>query len=96
MQHIDSGSTLRNFKLTISYDGRQFHGWQIQNNAMTVQEAFQTALSKIIGDDFDLKGCSRTDSGVHANMYCISLKTSKIYQSIFAGRYRRYRCSGGG
>ena len=29
MQHIDSGSTLRNFKLTISYDGRQFHGWQI-------------------------------------------------------------------
>lgn len=76
MQHIDSGSTLRNFKLTISYDGRQFHGWQIQNNAMTVQEAFQTALSKIIGDDFDLKGCSRTDSGVHANMYCISLKTS--------------------
>ena len=64
MQHIDSGSTLRNFKLTISYDGRQFHGWQIQNNAMTVQEAFQTALSKIIGDDFDLKGCSRTDSGV--------------------------------
>ncbi len=76
MQHIDSGSTLRNFKLTISYDGRKFHGWQIQNNAMTVQEAFQNALSKIIGDDFDLKGCSRTDSGVHANMYCISLKTS--------------------
>lgn len=42
---------------------------------MTVQEAFQTALSKIIGNDFDVKGCSRTDSGVHANMYCISLKT---------------------
>ena len=76
MQHIDSGSALRNFKLTISYDGRQFHGWQIQNNAMTVQEAFQNALSKIIGSDFDLNGCSRTDSGVHANMYCISLKTT--------------------
>ena len=75
MQHIDSGSTLRNFKHTMSYDGRHVHGRQIQNNAMTVQEAFQTALSKIIGDDFDLKGCSRTDSGVHANMYCISLKT---------------------
>ena len=55
--------------------GKEFHGWQIQQNAMTVQEAFQTALSKIIGDDFDVKGCSRTDSGVHANMYCISLKT---------------------
>lgn len=67
---------LRNLLLTISYDGRQFHGWQIQQNAYTVQEAFQTALSKIIGDGFDLKGCSRTDSGVHANMYCISLKTA--------------------
>ena len=75
MQHIPACGSLRNLLLTISYDGKEFHGWQIQQNAMTVQEAFQTALSKIIGDDFDVKGCSRTDSGVHANMYCISLKT---------------------
>ncbi len=66
----------RNLLVTISYDGRNFHGWQIQQNAYTVQEAFQTALQKIIGDDFDIKGCSRTDSGVHANMYCISVKTT--------------------
>ena len=75
MQHIPACGSLRNLLLTISYDGKEFHGWQIQQNAMTVQEAFQTALSKIIGNDFDVKGCSRTDSGVHANMYCISLKT---------------------
>ena len=75
MQHISACGSLRNLLLTISYDGKEFHGWQIQQNAMTVQEAFQTALSKIIGNDFDVKGCSRTDSGVHANMYCISLKT---------------------
>ena len=75
MQHIPACGSLRNLLLTISYDGKKFHGWQIQQNAMTVQEAFQTALSKIIGNDFDVKGCSRTDSGVHANMYCISLKT---------------------
>ena len=36
----------------------------------------QTALTKIIGADFDVKGCSRTDSGVHANMYCVSVKTA--------------------
>lgn len=36
--------------------------------------SFQNALRKIIGDNFDVKGCSRTDSGVHANMYCISIK----------------------
>ncbi len=76
MQHIPDERDLRNLLLTISYDGRQFHGWQIQQNAYTVQEAFQTALTKIIGEGFDLKGCSRTDTGVHANMYCISLKTT--------------------
>ena len=49
MQHIPACGSLRNLLLTISYDGKKFHGWQIQQNAMTVQEAFQTALSKIIG-----------------------------------------------
>lgn len=70
------GASHRNVKITIAYDGSLYHGWQVQANAMTVQEEFQNALSKIIGDDFDVKGCSRTDSGVHANMYCIGLKTS--------------------
>lgn len=76
MQHIHSGSNLRNLLVKISYDGKNFHGWQIQQNALTVQEVFQKSLEKIIGEDFDVKGCSRTDSGVHANMYCISVKTT--------------------
>lgn len=75
MQPSFQSRNIRNLLLTICYDGRHFHGWQIQQNAFTVQEAFQTALTKIIGDCFDLKGCSRTDTGVHANMYCISVKT---------------------
>lgn len=66
---------MRNLLLTISYDGKAFHGWQIQKNALAVQEVFQKALYNIIGGYADIKGCSRTDSGVHANMYCISLKT---------------------
>lgn len=65
---------LRNLLVTICYDGSQFHGWQIQQNAVTVQEVFQKSLQKIIGDDFEVKGCSRTDSGVHANMYCVSVR----------------------
>lgn len=76
MQYSADSGSIRNLLLTICYDGRAFHGWQIQQNAYTVQEAFQTALRKIIGDGFDLKGCSRTDTGVHANCYCISLKTA--------------------
>ncbi len=74
MQHISSDSVLRNLLVTISYDGRSFHGWQIQQNGITVQEVFQNALRNIVGEFYDLKGCSRTDSGVHANMYCISVK----------------------
>lgn len=66
---------MRNLLLTISYDGSNYHGWQIQNNAITVQEVFQKAVEKVFCEKLDIKGCSRTDSGVHANMYCLSLKT---------------------
>ena len=65
---------MRNVLLSMCYDGTNYHGWQIQKNALTVQEVFQNALLKILNEDVDIKGCSRTDSGVHANMYCISVK----------------------
>ena len=76
MQHILPDDGLRNLLITISYDGSHYHGWQIQKNALTVQEVFQDSLFKIISEVPDIKGCSRTDSGVHANMYCISMKTT--------------------
>lgn len=66
---------MRNLLITISYDGSKFHGWQVQENAYTVQEAFQAALIKILGVQPEIKACSRTDTGVHARMFCISLKT---------------------
>lgn len=75
LQFKDPKCNIRNILVTISYDGKLYHGWQIQKNAVSVQEVFQKALYKIIGQAVDLKGCSRTDSGVHANMYCISFKT---------------------
>lgn len=66
---------MRNLLLTICYDGSQYHGWQIQQNAVSVQQVFQEALFRVIGERPDIKGCSRTDSFVHARRYCISLKT---------------------
>ena len=60
--------------MTLQYCGKNLHGWQIQENAVTVQEVFQEALFQIIHERPDIKGCSRTDSGVHANMYCVSMK----------------------
>lgn len=76
MQCISTaGSKVRNLKITISYDGKELHGWQIQKNAVTVQQRFQEAVCQVLGYTPDIKGCSRTDTGVHANMYVISMKT---------------------
>lgn len=75
MQSVAPINQMRNLKITISYDGKDLHGWQIQKNALTVQECFQNALRSVIGHTPDIKGCSRTDTGVHAKMYVISMKT---------------------
>ncbi len=66
---------MRRLLFTIQYDGSAYHGWQVQSNALTVQEVFQNAVEKVFCSRLDVKGCSRTDSGVHANMYCVSLDT---------------------
>ncbi|XOQ45805.1 MAG: tRNA pseudouridine synthase A [Thermocaproicibacter melissae] len=66
---------MRNLLLTLRYDGSNYHGWQIQQNAVTVQQVFQEALAKILGECPDVKGCSRTDSFVHALEFCVSFKT---------------------
>lgn len=66
---------MRNLLLTLSFDGSAYHGWQVQENAATVQQALQDALEHICGVRDNIVGCSRTDSGVHANMYCCNLRT---------------------
>lgn len=79
MQQNKNILNTRNIVINLSYDGARYHGWQIQKNALTVQEVFQNSLEKIINQKVDIKGCSRTDTGVHANMYAVSFKTcSKI------------------
>lgn len=70
------GLVLRNIALTLSYVGTNYHGWQIQENAVTIQEVFQKALYKILKERVDIKGCSRTDTGVHANMYVVNFHTT--------------------
>lgn len=66
-----------NIKLTVRFNGTDFHGWQIQENALTVQECIVKAIERIIGSKVILNGCSRTDSGVHANMFCCNFRTEK-------------------
>lgn len=66
---------MRNLLLTISFDGTAYHGWQVQENAVTVQEVVQDAFEQICSSRDNIVGCSRTDSGVHANMYCCNIRT---------------------
>lgn len=58
--------TLRNIKLTICYDGSNYHGWQVQPDMATVQQAVTEAIEKLCSCDVKLTGASRTDAGVHA------------------------------
>lgn len=64
---------MRNLLITISFDGTAYHGFQVQENAITVCEVFQNAVEKVLRKRWDVKGCSRTDSGVHARKYCLSM-----------------------
>lgn len=66
---------MRNLLLELSYIGSEFHGWQVQNNAYTVQECLQDALEKILGKRENVTGCSRTDAGVHAASYFVNFYT---------------------
>src|ERR1700722_15144757 len=56
----------RHFKLTVTYDGTQYAGWQLQPNGKTIQEVVETALAKIDGREVRVHGSGRTDAGVHA------------------------------
>ncbi len=71
---------MRNLLLTISFDGTAYHGWQVQENAVTVQQTLQDALEHICSKRDNVVGCSRTDSGVHANMYCCNVRTESTIE----------------
>lgn len=65
----------RNIRLTVSYIGTAYCGWQSQRNGRTVQETLAAAIESLTGEYPKLHGCGRTDSGVHAKNYCCSFKT---------------------
>ena len=55
-----------NIKLTIEYDGTNYHGWQVQSEGETIQSVLEKALSTFFGSPTRLIGSGRTDAGVHA------------------------------
>lgn len=69
---------MRNLKVTIAYRGTKYHGYQRQSNAATVQETIEKHVSKVLNEQITVTGCSRTDTGVHANEFCFNVKTNSI------------------
>ena len=57
---------MRHFKLTIAYDGTDYHGWQIQSGNPTIQSAITDVLRRLTQESIGLHGAGRTDAGVHA------------------------------
>ena len=68
---------MRNLLVTIRYRGTNYHGFQVQKNAVSVCQVFQDAQEKVFGGRLDIKGCSRTDAGVHANEFCLNFWTDR-------------------
>jgi tRNA pseudouridine38-40 synthase len=67
MTELDSFATkLKTWKVTLAYDGTDFHGWQIQPGKNTIQGELQAALERVTGESPLPQGSGRTDAGVHA------------------------------
>jgi tRNA pseudouridine38-40 synthase len=62
----ESAPALQTWKLTLAYDGTDFHGWQIQPGEPTIQAELQAALGRVTGESPLPQGSGRTDAGVHA------------------------------
>ncbi len=69
---------MRNILIEISFFGAHYHGWQVQDNALSVQEVIQDAIEAVLHKREDICGCSRTDAGVHANSYYFHMHTDAV------------------
>lgn len=80
-------SETKRYFLELSYKGTAFHGWQIQNNAFTVQECLESSLSTYLRQPITVMGSGRTDTGVHATMQVchFDLKEGTLGENFLKG-----------
>lgn len=67
---------MKNIKLTIEYDGTNYHGWQTQVNAKAIHDVVSDVINELTGEKIKLIGSSRTDTGVHAFSQVANFKTA--------------------
>jgi len=68
------------FFAELAFDGSKYHGWQIQQNALSVQEVFNKALAVLLRQSVETVGCGRTDTGVHARQLFVHFDRAISYQ----------------
>lgn len=74
--------------IEIAYNGTNYHGWQVQPNATTVQEIINDAISTILQETISVVGCGRTDTGVHASNFYAHFDTENEIKSVDEFAYR--------
>lgn len=63
---VPTEKTVKRVRLTVAYDGTNYHGWQVQNNGITIESELNRCLTDLLREPIKVIGASRTDSGVHA------------------------------
>jgi tRNA pseudouridine38-40 synthase len=71
--YLCSVANNQRYFIELSYDGTNYHGWQLQPNALGVQEVLNKALSTVLREPIETLGCGRTDTGVHAKEFFVHL-----------------------
>ncbi len=64
--------------IELSYNGKRYHGWQIQPNENSVQETLENAMTLLLGEQITVVGCGRTDAGVHSSQFFLHFDPSKV------------------
>lgn len=82
---------MKNYKLTIAYDGTRYFGWEHQPDRDTIQGKLESVLSRMCGEPIDVIGAGRTDAGVHAKAMAANvwMQTDKLPEEIrdYLNRY---------
>lgn len=81
---------MRYLKLTLSYDGSNYNGFQRQKNGVGVQQVVEAALSKLLGEEIQVAASGRTDTGVHAREQVISFGTVSTVPTINIAKATRH------
>lgn len=76
--------------IELTYNGSRYHGWQKQNNVISVQEVVNNALSTVLQDNIETLGAGRTDTGVHAEQYFAQFSTEKNISSKLIFKLNRF------